>query len=268
MNSNKDKQKFFIIYQITNLINGKIYVGAHITYNVNDKYMGSSKFLKKDMRTLGRQNFKKDILHIFLNKEDMMRKEAEIVDKKFCHRSDTYNKMIGGINFFTIEGMTCVKDKDGNNFLIYLDDPRYISGELVNVNKGFKHSEEFVRMLKERRTSAETRTKLSEARLGMKYSEEWKSNMSKSHKEIQFSEEWKSNMSKAAFGKKISKETRKKMKDEKIKEFFVYDKEGNFVSKEKGINEYADNNNISRSTIYRALKNKKRFFYEFQGDKL
>ena len=37
MNSNLDKRKYFIIYQITNLIDDKIYVGAHATYNVNDK---------------------------------------------------------------------------------------------------------------------------------------------------------------------------------------------------------------------------------------
>jgi hypothetical protein len=29
-----------------------------------------------------------------------------------------------------------VKDKDGNTFRVYKDDPRYLSGELVGVNKG------------------------------------------------------------------------------------------------------------------------------------
>ena len=136
MNSNLGKQKFFLIYQISNLITGKIYVGAHVTYNINDKYFGSSKYLKKDVKELGKNNFRKEILHIFDNKEDMMNKEAEIVNKEFCHRIDTYNRMIGGINEYTTEGMITVKDKEGNYSLIYLNDPRYLSGELVSIGKG------------------------------------------------------------------------------------------------------------------------------------
>lgn len=136
MNSNLGKQKFFVIYQITNLINGKIYVGAHITYNVNDKYMGSSKYLKKDMKELGRKNFKKIPLHVFDNSKAMQDKEAEIVTKEFCHRDDTYNRMIGGITEFSWVGMTTVKDRDENTSKVYLDDPRYLSGELVGISKG------------------------------------------------------------------------------------------------------------------------------------
>ena len=140
MNSNLGKQKFFVIYQITNLINGKIYVGAHITYNVNDKYMGSSKYLKKDMKEFGRQNFEKIPIHIFDNKDDMKNKEAEIVTRKFCHREDTYNRMVGGITEFTWVNMITVKDKEGNTSKVYCDDPRYLSGELIPFSKGVLNS--------------------------------------------------------------------------------------------------------------------------------
>lgn len=136
MNSNKGKQKFFVIYQITNLLDNRIYVGLHSTYNINDKYMGSSKHLKKDLKELGRQNFIKEILHVFNNKEDMIKMEAEIVTKNFCHRIDTYNRMVGGINDGLTIDMVSVVDKDGNNLRVYRDDPRYISGELISVAKG------------------------------------------------------------------------------------------------------------------------------------
>ena len=136
MNSNEGKQKFFVVYQITNLIDDKIYVGAHITHNINDKYMGSSKYLKKDIKELGRQNFKKDILHVFDNKEDMISKEAEIVNREFCHRPDTYNKREGGNNNFTNINMLSVKDNMNNVFLVYRDDPRYLSGELISTTTG------------------------------------------------------------------------------------------------------------------------------------
>ncbi len=136
MNSNLGKQKFFVIYQITNLINGKIYIGAHVTYNVNDKYMGSSKYLKKDMKELNRKNFKKEILHVFDNSKAMQEKEAEIVTKEFCYRDNTYNRMIGGITEFSWVNMVTVKDKEGNTSKVYCDDPRYLSGEFTGATKG------------------------------------------------------------------------------------------------------------------------------------
>ncbi len=142
MNSNKDKTKFSIVYQITNLLTGKIYVGCHVTYNINDKYMGSSKHLKKDIKLLGRENFKKDVLFVYDNQKDMMNKEAEIVNKEFCLRSDTYNLMVGGIHEFTWFGTVVVKDQAGNRSRVYEEDPRFLSGELVGINKGYSQTEE------------------------------------------------------------------------------------------------------------------------------
>ena len=134
---NKQKNKQFVIYQITNKITHQIYIGAHATFNLKDNYMGSSKYLKQDIKLLGRENFHKDILFIFDNKESMIAKEGELVDRNFCHRIDTYNKMIGGIPTILWDEMATVKDKDDNSFKVYIDDPRYLSGELVGITKGF-----------------------------------------------------------------------------------------------------------------------------------
>jgi hypothetical protein len=87
---------FYTIYQITNKITGKIYVGMHATCNLDDGYMGSGKRIIASIRKHGEENFIKTILHVFDNETDMRRKESEIVTEQFCLRDDTYNLVEGG----------------------------------------------------------------------------------------------------------------------------------------------------------------------------
>lgn len=88
---------FFIIYKITNTVNGKIYIGAHTTKNINDDYMGSGHALSRAKNKYGLEKFTKEILHIFDNEQDMWNKELEIVNEDFCKRKDNYNVRTGGI---------------------------------------------------------------------------------------------------------------------------------------------------------------------------
>lgn len=90
-----NKDMHFLIYKITNLLDGKTYVGLHKTDDENDGYMGSGKLLKEDIRRLGVENFKKEILHRCSSEEEMIQLEEEIVNLDFLAGS-VYNQMPGG----------------------------------------------------------------------------------------------------------------------------------------------------------------------------
>ena len=87
---------FYTVYKITNTLDNKIYIGKHQTLNLEDTYMGSGKLISRSIKKHGIENFKKEILHIFDNEDDMNAKEAELVDEEFCLREDTYNICPGG----------------------------------------------------------------------------------------------------------------------------------------------------------------------------
>lgn len=87
---------YYIIYKTTNKVNGKFYVGAHKTLDLNDDYFGSGKHLLRAIEKYGIENFTKEILHVYDNADDMYNKEKEIVNEEFVSSKNTYNLKIGG----------------------------------------------------------------------------------------------------------------------------------------------------------------------------
>lgn len=87
---------YYTIYKTINLKNKKIYIGYHVTKDPNDSYLGSGKLLKLAINKYGIKNFKKEILFIFDNKKEMIKKEIEIVNEKFITKHNNYNIKIGG----------------------------------------------------------------------------------------------------------------------------------------------------------------------------
>jgi len=92
----KEDRKFFYVYQITCDVTNKIYVGAHSTNDMEDGYLGSGTLIRKAIRKYGPEHFHKTILFEGKSWEELLEKEAEIVDTDFVNRNDTYNLREGG----------------------------------------------------------------------------------------------------------------------------------------------------------------------------
>ena len=139
------KATVYQVYKVTNLLNGKVYIGVHKQTKSKVEYLGSGKLINLSIQKYGRENFKKEILFEFATSEEAYAKEAELVNKDFIESPMTYNIQLGGTGGWEHygnrnKGMVVVKDSNGCRFLVEKTDPRYLSGDLVPWNRGRKKS--------------------------------------------------------------------------------------------------------------------------------
>lgn len=168
---------FYILYQVTNLINCKIYIGVHRTKNLEDGYMGSGKAIKQAIKKYGKENFKKEVLEFFEDEIKMYQREKEVINEDFLKRKDVYNLTNGGTGGFY-----------------------YINSSGKALRTGAVLSEETKRKISEKKmghpTSEKTRKKLSDSN-AMKHNPVAKQNLIKALTGKKKSEEHKKNLSEA-----------------------------------------------------------------------
>ena len=120
----------YIVYETTNLINNKIYIGVHKTVNpeIFDGYIGCGVLATQPntynhpkthfqfaVKKYGPENFKRKILAVFDTLEEASDLERELVNEEFLARDDVYNMILGGVddNFYIV--VPCYQyDLDGN----------------------------------------------------------------------------------------------------------------------------------------------------------
>ena len=150
----------FYIYRITNLINGKTYIGQHKYKDLNDDYMGSGKILKQAYAKYGIENFKKEIICKNVQYKETIDDMEKFYIKKEREQNPNgcYNIADGGQGGYLGEEV-CKKMSES------------VKGD-KNAFYGKHHSEE-------------TKRKMSEARKGKKrgpLSEELKKKLSEANK--------------------------------------------------------------------------------------
>ena len=94
-------KKFHIVYEVTNLINGMIYIGKRSTNKLDDGYLGSGFGIKAAIKKYGRENFTRKILYICETEDEAYLIEKNIVTLEFIKRRDTYNQIPGGRGGFS-----------------------------------------------------------------------------------------------------------------------------------------------------------------------
>jgi hypothetical protein len=83
------------LYQVTNLLNGKYYIGVHCDA-ANTAYMGSGKGIKAAIRLYGKEHFRKDILAEHEDEAFIYQLEGAVVNQPFVESRDNYNQCVGG----------------------------------------------------------------------------------------------------------------------------------------------------------------------------
>ena len=145
--------KFYYVYKITNMLNHKIYIGCHSTFDIDDGYMGSGKYINYAINKYGLEYFKKEILAYYTNADDMFAAETVIVNREFIKEDTNYNLAEGGAGGFkgdacysspirskkisdTQRGKVMAKTVDNDIVKVDISDPRLITKELVGSTTG------------------------------------------------------------------------------------------------------------------------------------
>ena len=191
--SNPETKIYYYLYEVTNLVNGKTYIGQHITDDLEDGYLGSGQALKRAIKKYGKKNFKKEILLFARNQQALNILEMMAVTPEHCERRDNYNLREGGGS----RGRLCSETR--KRISIAKSGPK-------NHNYGKKFS-------------AEIRAKMSKAQKGRIVPLEARIKQSQKMTGRKITDEQRAKLSKALMGRKLTPKHIERMKNLYAKPF-------------------------------------------------
>jgi hypothetical protein len=164
------EKKIHYLYKTTCLITNRYYIGIHSTNNLDDGYMGSGKRLRYSIRKHGVENHVKEILEFFETREDLTKREIEIVNSDLIKEVNCMNLVLGGGGFMLDDyHYKCSKAGGNVHAKRLIEDDNYLK----------LHKDKFITIIKERHKNGcykyDTFT-------GKKHSDESKKKMSESSK--------------------------------------------------------------------------------------
>jgi group I intron endonuclease len=201
------------IYEVTNLVNGKTYIGQHITDNLEDGYLGSGKALKAAIKKYGRDNFRKEVL-VFANGPTSLNfLERCMVPLWWAELPTNYNLVEGGGNGARMTAEARKKISIGRKGKKFGPMPEAQRLAMSARMKG-KQPPHLAKLVKEnhprlgRSHTPESRAKMSASQTGLKRprSPEHCRKISEFLKGRFMSEETRRKISKANKGKKLTQE--------------------------------------------------------------
>ncbi len=93
----RKKHTIHYLYKTTCIITSRYYIGMHSTSNLDDGYMGSGKRLRHSIRKYGKENHIKEIHEFFETREELAKRETEIVCLELIQEELCMNLTIGGL---------------------------------------------------------------------------------------------------------------------------------------------------------------------------
>jgi group I intron endonuclease len=223
---------FWCIYQITNKVNGKRYIGQHKYCNEENPlydYWGSGKIIKLAIKKYGKKNFEKNVLYQRIKSlETANSMEIWAIEKYKPEYNiakggggptgcEPINKGVKGIFHHSEEARR--KISEANKQRIVTEETKKKMSEIMKGRTPSKNTIEAVKKANIGRHhqgavwTEEQRKAQSERIKGKHHSEETKKKMSEAMKGRKISEETKKKISESKKGHIISEETRRKISE-------------------------------------------------------
>jgi len=129
------EKRYNYFYKITNNLNGHYYYGVHCTDKLDDGYMGSGKRLHWAYEKYGMENFTKEILKFFENKDSAFQYEYDYITEEMVKSPECYNLQGGGRGKNGHWSVNII-DENGIHRQVSKNDPKWLDGTYTSVSKG------------------------------------------------------------------------------------------------------------------------------------